>query len=124
MQPFTDDISALLAISWPFLREAAAGHVVAFDTERVPDDLGGAVAVVAIDCLFKKVRHECASSLCIRRVRVFDLEPMWRPAPAINRAETLRYNSLASELTGRAKDRRAVLLEMLIEDNARHEAYA
>jgi hypothetical protein len=71
MQPFTDDISALLAISWPFLREAVAGHVVAFDTERVPDDLGGAVAVVAIDCLLKRVRDEWASFLSIRRVVSF-----------------------------------------------------
>ena len=48
MQPFTDDVSALLAISWPFLREAVASHVVAFDAKRVPDNLGGAVAVVAV----------------------------------------------------------------------------
>jgi hypothetical protein len=66
MQPFTDDISALLAISWPFLREAVAGHVVAFEAKRVPDNLGGAVAVVAVDCLLKKVRHGYASSLSIR----------------------------------------------------------
>ena len=48
LQPFTDDVSALLAISWPFLREAVASHVVAFDAKRVPDNLGGAVAVVAV----------------------------------------------------------------------------
>jgi hypothetical protein len=69
VHPFTDDVSALLAISWPFLREAVAGHVVAFEAKRVPDNLGGAVAVVAVDCLLKKVRHGYASSLSIRARR-------------------------------------------------------
>jgi len=60
--PFTDDVSALLTITWPLLREAVAGHVVAFDAKRVPDNFGGAVAVVAVDCLLKKVRHGYALS--------------------------------------------------------------
>jgi hypothetical protein len=31
--------------------ETIVGYVVAFDAERVLDDFGGAVAVVAVDCL-------------------------------------------------------------------------
>jgi hypothetical protein len=50
-------IKALLAISWPLLREAVVGHVVALDAERIPDDLGGAVAVIAVDRLPDKVGH-------------------------------------------------------------------
>jgi len=65
LQPFTDDVSTLLAISWPFLREAVVGDVVALDAERVPDNLGCAVAVIAVDCLLKKVRLGYTSPLSI-----------------------------------------------------------
>jgi hypothetical protein len=43
--------------------KAAVGDVVRIDAERVLDDLGGAVAVVAADCLFEKVGPGVYSSL-------------------------------------------------------------
>ena len=54
MQPITDDTGAQLVIGWPLFREAVVGHVVAFDAECVPNNLGGVVAVVAVDRLFKE----------------------------------------------------------------------
>jgi hypothetical protein len=38
LQPFSDDVGALLAIGWPLLRETVIDHVVAFDAERVVAD--------------------------------------------------------------------------------------
>src|SRR6185312_11860696 len=46
-----------LAIGRPGLWEAVLRHVVGFDAERVLDDLGGAVAVVAADRLFEQIGH-------------------------------------------------------------------
>jgi len=57
LQPLADDGGALLAICGPYLWEGVVHHVVAFDAERVLDDLGGAVAVVAGDGLFEQVGH-------------------------------------------------------------------
>jgi hypothetical protein len=51
--------SALLVISGPLLREAVVGNVVAIDAECVSDNLGGEVAVVAVDRLLDKVGHAC-----------------------------------------------------------------
>jgi len=41
LQPITDDTGAQLVIGWPLFREAVVGHVVAFDAECVPNNLGG-----------------------------------------------------------------------------------
>jgi len=57
LEPITDDASAHLAIFWPLFREAVVGNVVALDAERVPNDLGGEVAVVAVDRLLDEVSH-------------------------------------------------------------------
>jgi hypothetical protein len=56
-QPIADDASALLAILRPGVREAIVRHLVALDTKRALDDLGGAVGVVGADCAFEKVGH-------------------------------------------------------------------
>jgi len=61
LQPVANDAGALLAISGPLFREAVVSHVVALDAERVPNDLGGEVAVVAVDRLLDKVGHGYAS---------------------------------------------------------------
>ena len=63
LQPVADDAGALLAISRPLLREAVVGHVVILDAERVPDNLGGPVAVIAVDRLLALV----ASSIDVVR---------------------------------------------------------
>ena len=55
--PFADDRSPPFAIHWPFLGEAVVRNIVGFDTERVLDDLGRSLAVVAVDCLFQKIGH-------------------------------------------------------------------
>jgi hypothetical protein len=47
-QPFANDASAELAIVRPSLREAIVDDVVALDAERVLDDPGGAISVVAV----------------------------------------------------------------------------
>jgi hypothetical protein len=47
-QPFANDASAELAIVRPSLREAMVDDVVALDAERVLDDPGGAISVVAV----------------------------------------------------------------------------
>jgi hypothetical protein len=54
LQSFAD---APLAISRPSRREAIVHHVIALDAECVPDHLGGAVSVVAVDRLLEKVGH-------------------------------------------------------------------
>jgi hypothetical protein len=51
LQPLADVPGALLTIGWPFLRKAVVNHVIALDAERVLNDPGGAVAVVAVDRL-------------------------------------------------------------------------
>src|SRR6516162_3155712 len=56
LQPTADDASAHLAIGRPVLREGIVQDIVGFDAERVLDDLGSLVAVVAADGLLKKVR--------------------------------------------------------------------
>jgi hypothetical protein len=56
-QPFANDASAALAIVRPTLREAIVDDVVALDAERVVDDPGGAVAIVAVDRLLENVGH-------------------------------------------------------------------
>jgi hypothetical protein len=55
-EPLADDGGALLAISRPGLREGVIHHVVGFDAERVLDDLGGAVGIVAADGLLDAVK--------------------------------------------------------------------
>jgi hypothetical protein len=42
-------------VSGPLFREAVVGNVVAIDAECVSDNLGGKVAVVAVDRLLKKI---------------------------------------------------------------------
>ena len=44
-------------IGRPFLREAVVDHVIALDAERVLNDPGGVVAVVAVDSLVEKIGH-------------------------------------------------------------------
>jgi hypothetical protein len=46
--------------------EDVVGHVITLNPERVLDDLGGMVAVVALDCLFKKVGQPAAAMLAPR----------------------------------------------------------
>jgi hypothetical protein len=57
LQPLTDDTGALFAIGRPALREGVVHHVIALDAERVLDDLGGLVAVVAGDGLLEQISH-------------------------------------------------------------------
>jgi hypothetical protein len=47
-QPLADDARTPLAISRPSRREAIVDDVVALDAERVLDDPGGAISVVAV----------------------------------------------------------------------------
>ena len=54
LQPTADDASAHLAIGRPILRETMVHNVVGFDAECVLDDLGGAIAVVAVDGLLER----------------------------------------------------------------------
>jgi hypothetical protein len=42
-------------IGRPVFREAVVHHVVALDAERVLDELGGAVTIVAVDRLLEEV---------------------------------------------------------------------
>ena len=55
LQPFADYASALLAIGRPSLGKDVIGDLVAFDAERVLDDLGGMIAVTAVDGLLEQV---------------------------------------------------------------------
>jgi hypothetical protein len=55
LQPVANDVGAPTAIFRPFLRKAAVDHVIVLDAERVLDDLGSAVPVIAIDGLLKQV---------------------------------------------------------------------
>jgi hypothetical protein len=55
LQPSADDGSALLVVGRPGLREAVVDNVVALDAERVLNDLGGAVGVVAVNRLFDQI---------------------------------------------------------------------
>jgi hypothetical protein len=57
LQPLADVTGTLLTIGWPFLREAVVDHVVALDAERVSNDPGRTVAVVAVDRLLEKIAH-------------------------------------------------------------------
>jgi hypothetical protein len=57
LQPLADVPGAPLTIGRPFLREAIVDDIVPLDTERVLDDLGGAVAVVSVDRLCEKIGH-------------------------------------------------------------------
>ena len=57
LQPFTNDAGALLAIGRPALRQAIVRDVIALDAERLLDDLGGAIAVIAFDGLFEQIGH-------------------------------------------------------------------
>jgi hypothetical protein len=54
-----------------------------------------------------------ASRFTARRIRVFDFQPKRRAARAIDRAEPLRHDALATELASLAEYNRAVLGEML-----------
>ena len=55
LQPFADDPGALLAVARPRLREDVVGHVVALYAERFLNELGGMIAVIAVDCLLEEV---------------------------------------------------------------------
>src|ERR1700722_16060321 len=55
LQPFADYASALLAIGRPSLGKDVIGDLVAFDAERILDDLGGMIAVTAVDGLLEQV---------------------------------------------------------------------
>jgi hypothetical protein len=57
LQPVANDAGALLAISWPGLREGVVHHVVGFDAKGLLDELGSLIAVVAADGLFEQVGH-------------------------------------------------------------------
>jgi hypothetical protein len=48
-QPITDNPRTLLAARWPRFREAIIGNLIALDTKRIQNDLGGASAVVGAD---------------------------------------------------------------------------
>lgn len=54
MEPVADNASALHAFRWPVL-EAEVRQIVGFETKRVHDNPGGAVTVVAVDCLLEKI---------------------------------------------------------------------
>src|SRR6516162_833300 len=113
MQPFTDDVSALLAISRPFLREAVAGHVVIFDAERSRIILAArspSLQLIACSRRFAMgMPHFYASAralfippiffglACDRwRFRIFDLDPKGRSPGAIGRANPFRHDALAT----------------------------
>jgi hypothetical protein len=49
LQPFADVPGAPLTIGRPVLGEAVVDDIASLDTERVLDDLGGAVTIVAVD---------------------------------------------------------------------------
>ena len=57
LEPLADVPGALLAISRPVLRETVVDDVVALDTERVLDELGGAISVIAVDRLLEQIGH-------------------------------------------------------------------
>src|SRR6516225_3813174 len=57
------------------------------------------------------------------RFRIFDLHPLARTSRAIGRAEPFRYNALAAELTRRPVHSSAVLIEMLIKNDAYVRAF-
>jgi hypothetical protein len=59
VQPFADDLGALLTAVRPRLREDVVDNVIALNAERVLDDLGGSAAVIGVDCLFEKVGYAC-----------------------------------------------------------------
>jgi hypothetical protein len=47
----------LLAIGRPRLWKHVVRHFIGFDAERISDQLGGIIAVIAVSCLFEKVGH-------------------------------------------------------------------
>jgi hypothetical protein len=51
-------------------------------------------------CLYSPTPILFGLALHRRRVRIFDFQPKRRAAPAIGRAEPLRYDALAGELAG------------------------
>jgi hypothetical protein len=55
LQPLADDGGARFAISGPDLWEGVVHDLIALDAERVLDDLGGAVTVVAADGLIEQL---------------------------------------------------------------------
>ena len=57
-------------------------------------------------------------ALHCRRFRIFYFQPKRRAPAAIDRAEPLRHDALATELAGEAKDNLAVALVMLVEYDA------
>jgi hypothetical protein len=65
-QPIANDASALLAIIRPGFREAIVRYLVALDTKRALDDLGGSTGVVGVDCSFENIGHGAYSSLMTR----------------------------------------------------------
>jgi hypothetical protein len=57
LEPLTDVPGALLMVRGPILREAIIDHVIAFDAERVLNDPGGLVCVIAVDRLREKIAY-------------------------------------------------------------------
>jgi hypothetical protein len=55
---------------WPRFWEAVVGDVITLYAERVLDDLGGAVAVVAVDHLLQNVSHDLPLNVFIRPQRI------------------------------------------------------
>ena len=55
LKPFADDGRALLAVYRPGYREAVFRDVVGLDAERVLNDLGSVIAVVALDGLWRRL---------------------------------------------------------------------
>src|SRR5438477_7415450 len=53
-----------------------------------------------------------------RRLRIFDLHPMRRPARTVRRTEPLRYDAFATEFAGVLENKLAVALVVLIEHDA------
>ena len=98
------DASALLAIGRPSPGKDVVGNVVQLGAERVLNDLGGSIALVAVDGSFQQVTHVCHSLFGLpvhcRSSRIPDLEPMIDAAGAIRRAEAFRHDTFTAERAG------------------------
>ena len=57
LQPLTDYAGTSFTIGRPSLRKNVIDDAIRFDAERVLNDLGSAVSVVAVDRLLEKIAH-------------------------------------------------------------------